>query len=212
MLRVAPVSTLLELLGTRGDSERLSQATRVGSVAFVVALTALSAQVSVSIPLTPVPLTLQPMVVLMAGLALGPRLGMASQFVYLAIGVAGLPVFAAAPLPPGVFRLLGPSGGFLMAYPFAAYLAGLLGTRGFDRRYLTSLFAMASGMVVIYAAGTVWLALFARVPGAGAAVGWPSALAMGVYPFLLADALKLVFASAVLPGVWRLLGQPDASL
>ena len=81
-------------------------------------LTAAAAQVSFSIPFTTIPFTMQPMVVLMAGLALGPRLGTMSQMLYLAAGIAGLPVFAVSlSLPMGAARLLGPSGGYLMAYP-----------------------------------------------------------------------------------------------
>ncbi len=125
-------------------------------------LTAAAAQVSIPLPFTPVPLTLQPMVVLLGGAALGSRLGMASQVLYLAAGLAGLPVFAASPLlPQGPLRLLGPTGGFLMAYPLAAFLTGWLAERGFDRRYLTSVVAMAAGLALIFACGVTWLAWFA---------------------------------------------------
>ena len=87
----------------------------------------LAAQISVPLPFTPVPFTLQPMVVLLGGAALGARLGMASQVLHLALGIAGFPVFAAsAVLPQGALRLLGPTGGYLMSYPFAAFVAGAL--------------------------------------------------------------------------------------
>ena len=77
---------------------------------------------------------------------------------YLALGVAGLPVFAASPmLPQGAARLLGPTGGYLMAYPFAAFVAGWLAERGFDRRYLTAVLAMACGLAVVFAGGVLWL-------------------------------------------------------
>ena len=93
----------------------------LASLLFVTVLTIVAAQVSVPLPFTAVPLTLQPMVVLLGGLALGSRLGSVSQILYLAAGIAGLPVFAAsAVLPPGPLRLLGPTGGYLMAYPLAA--------------------------------------------------------------------------------------------
>ena len=112
---------------------------------FVTVLTALAAQISVPLPFTPVPFTLQPMVVLLGGAALGARLGMASQVLYLPLGLAGLPVFAASPvLPQGSLRLLGPTGGFLMAYPLAAFVAGWLAERGFDRRLLDVVVAMAA--------------------------------------------------------------------
>ena len=108
---------------------------RIASLLFITVLTIVAAQISVPLPFTAVPLTLQPMVVLLGGLALGSRLGSASQILYLAAGIAGLPVFAAsAVLPPGPLRLLGPTGGYLMAYPLAAFVTGYLAERGFDRK------------------------------------------------------------------------------
>ena len=133
------------------------------SVLFFSVLTAVAAQISVPVPFTDVPLTMQPMVVLIGGLALGSRLGSASQILYVAAGIAGLPVFAAsASLPPGPLRLLGPTGGYLMAYPFAAFVTGWLAERGLDRRYAGSFVAMLAGLVLIFASGIAWLAFFAR--------------------------------------------------
>ena len=181
---------------------------QAGAVLFISALTALAAQVSFSIPFTQVPFTLQPMVVLMGGLALGPLMGMSSQVVYLAAGVVGLPVFAFDPsLPPGILRLLGPTGGYLLAYPFAAFLTGYLGARGFDRRYATSVLAMVAGLLVIYASGVSWLAWLALLGGQSAAIGLGAALAAGFYPFVLGDAVKLLFAAGVVPGLWKLFGR-----
>src|SRR5215212_11106223 len=126
--------TLLATVAARNDSRALRAAEQAGAVLFVTVLTAIAAQVSVPLPFTPVPLTFQPMVVLIGAAALGSRLGMASQVLYLALGIAGLPVFAPSPLlPQGAARLLGPTGGFLMAFPFAAFAAGWLAGRGFDR-------------------------------------------------------------------------------
>jgi biotin transport system substrate-specific component len=208
MSRTVPAAPLVQVLGARSDSPPLAFALKAGAVVFMTALTAAAAQVSVSIPFTAVPFTLQPMVVLMAGLALGPRLGMLSQVLYLASGIAGAPVFAPSPvLLPGAARLLGPTGGYLMAYPFAAALTGWLATRGLDRRYLTSVVAMLAGLAVIYAAGIVWLGLFARTPGGAAPPGLSAALAAGLYPFLLADVVKIAAAAGVMPSLWRLLGR-----
>jgi len=132
---------------------------RVLSVLFVTALTAALSQVSFPLPLTPVPFTLQPMVVLLGGAALGARLGATSQILYLMLGAAGLPVFAYAPeLPQGLLRLIGPSGGYLMAYPLAAFVTGWLAQRGMDRRVGTSILAMAAGLGVVFAGGVLWLA------------------------------------------------------
>src|SRR5438445_8064889 len=127
-----PPTTLLAVMTRDADSRTLLIAERIGAVAFITVLTAAAAQISVPLPFTPVPFTFQPMVVLLGATALGPRLGMASQILYLALGFAGLPVFAASPLlPQGAARLLGPTGGYLMAYPLAAFTAGWLAERGF---------------------------------------------------------------------------------
>ena len=171
---------------------------------FVTVLTIIAAQVSIPLPFTPVPFTFQPMVVLVGAAAVGSRLGAASQALYLALGIIGLPVFAASPvLPQGIGRLFGPTGGYLMAYPFAAFVTGLLAERGFDRRYATAVVAMVCGLAVVFAGGISWLALYARV-----AQGWSGALAAGLYPFIVADVVKLLVAAGVMPGLWWLTGLP----
>ena len=192
------------LLGTLAGRVDMSAGIKIAAVLFVSALTAAAAQISLPVPFTPVPLTLQPMVVLLGAAALGPRLGMASQIVYLAAGIAGLPVFAASPvLPQGPLRLLGPTGGYLMSYPFAAFLTGWLAERGFDRRYLTSVLAMLAGLSVIFAFGVLWLAWFARPSHAGL----DAALRAGLYPFVLVDLVKVCVAAAIMPAVWMLVGR-----
>ena len=196
----------MSLLATYADRTDMRTAIRVASVLLMATLTAAAAQVSIPLPFTPVPFTLQPMVVLRGGAALGARLGMASQVLYLAAGIAGLPVFAASPvLPHRALRLFGPTGGYLMSYPFAAFGAGWLAERGFDRRYFTSGVARALGLAVVFACGVTWLALFARPAG----VGFAAALRAGLYPFLPADIMKLFVAAAVMPAVWRLVGHRD---
>ena len=192
------------LLPTWTAGTGLPAATRVAAVLFIAAATAAGAQISVPLGFTPVPLVMQDMVVLIGGAALGSRLGMAAQVLYLLAGIAGLPVFAASPvLPQGPLRLLGPTGGYLISYPLAAFLTGYLAERGFDRRYSTSVLAMAAGLVVIFAFGVTWLAVFARP----AAVGFDAALRAGFYPFLLGDVFKIFFGAAVLPGLWKLVGR-----
>jgi biotin transport system substrate-specific component len=176
---------------------------RVAAVLFVTALTAAAAQISVPLPFTPVPFTFQPMVVLLGGALLGARLGAVSQVLYLALGLAGIPVFAAsAVLPQGPARLLGPTGGYLMAYPLAAYVTGWLAERGFDRRYLTAVVAMGAGLVVVFACGVLWLARGVSTTGGGLS----AALRAGLYPFFIADVIKLCLAASILPGLWRLTG------
>jgi biotin transport system substrate-specific component len=170
---------------------------RALAVLFVAVLTAAASQVSFPLPFTPVPFTLQPMVVLLGGAMLGARLGASAQALYLALGVAGLPVFAFAPeLPQGVWRLVGPSGGYLMAYPLAAFVTGALAQRGLDRRFHTSVLAMAAGLAVIFAGGVLWL---------GKDLGMSAAVAAGFTPFALVDAVKVVAAAAVMPAAWKVL-------
>jgi biotin transport system substrate-specific component len=189
--------TLLTALSTGAGLSDLSRAT---AVVFVSLLTIVAAQVSIPLPFTPVPFTLQPMIVLLGAAALGSRLGASAQVLYLTLGIVGMPVFAASPvLPQGVARLLGPTGGYLMSYPLAAFVAGLLAERGFDRRYLTSVAAMGAGLAIVFSFGVLWLAF--GLPH----VGLSAAIASGLVPFLPADIVKVFLAAAVLPAAWKLL-------
>ena len=183
-------TTLFDVISHRSGSLAL----RGAAVLAATAATATAAQFS--IPFEPIPFTLQPMVVLLGAAALGSRLGASAQVLYLLLGIAGLPVFAASPsLPPGLARLLGPTGGFLLAYPVAAYVTGLLAERRFDRRYLTSLLAMLAGLAVVYLGGIAGAAVAPPSVGVRAAIGL-------VAPFLVADLLKLVIAAGILPSLW----------
>ena len=195
-------STLLASLATRDDDRALRIGEQVGAVVFITVLTAVAAQISLTLPFTPVPFTFQPMVVLIGACALGGRLGMTSQVLYLLLGLAGLPVFAASPLlPQGMARLIGPTGGYLMAYPLAALVTGALAERGLDRRYLTALVAMAAGLAVIFAGGLSWLMIV--LPPAQ---GFAGALATGFTPFIAGDLIKLMVAAGVMPSLWWLTG------
>jgi len=197
--------TLLASLATRDDSRALRISERVGAVVFITAFTAVAAQVSIALPFTPVPFTFQPMVVLVGAAALGARLGMTSQILYLLLGLAGLPVFAASPLlPQGAARLLGPTGGYLLAYPLAAFVTGWLAERGFDRRYLTAVIAMAAGLAVIFAGGLSWLTVVLRP-----ADGFAGAVRAGFTPFIAGDLIKLMVAAGVMPSLWWLTGSRD---
>ncbi|HEX4566182.1 MAG TPA: biotin transporter BioY [Vicinamibacterales bacterium] len=188
------------LLTALGSGAGLSALSRVTAVVFVTLLTIVAAQVSIPLPFTPVPFTLQPMIVLLGAAALGPRLGVSAQITYLALGIAGMPVFAASPaLPQGIARLLGPTGGYLMSYPLAAFVTGYLAERGLDRRYLTSVLAMGAGLAIVFSCGVLWLAF--GVPH----VGLSAAVAAGLVPFLPADIIKVFLAATVLPATWKLL-------
>ena len=147
---------------------------------------ALGAQFALPMPGTPVPLTLQPLLVVVAGLMLGPVDAAAAMVVYLIAGAAGLPVFAPMGLP-GIARLLGPTGGYLLAYPVAAALAGVLGAG--ERRFVTRALAAEAGILVLYLGGLSQLAV---IQG-----NVETAALMGVVPFVAADAVKALLAAAV---------------
>ena len=206
-VRTARLEAPGTLLTTVAGTAAFDRGIRLFATLVVTGLTVLAAQISIPLPFTPVPFTLQPMVVLLGGAALGARLGMMSQVLYLALGMAGFPVFAASPLPQGILRLLGPTGGYLMSYPFAAFLTGALAERGFDRNYRTSVLAMGAGLAVIFACGIAWLAWFTRP----AAAGLDAALRTGLYPFLPADIIKICLAAGVMPSIWAMLGRRSTS-
>ncbi len=158
-------------------------------------LTALAAQVAIPLSWTPVPLTGQTFAVLLTGALLGSRLGALAMFAYLLEGASGLPFFAAG--GSGLQRLLlSPTSGYLLSYPAAAFVTGLLAERGWDRRFVTATVAMAIGSIIILMSGWAWLSRF---------VGPASAWAAGVAPFLVGDVIKIALAAAVLPSGWALL-------
>jgi biotin transport system substrate-specific component len=165
------------------------------------AATALAAQLEIRLPWTPVPITGQSFAVLLSGAVLGTRRALLAQLLYLAEGAAGLPVFAGG--AAGAGRLVGPSAGYLIAFPLAAAVTGALAERGWDRRFASMLAAMLLGSAVIFAFGLLWLARF--VPS-------QALLATGLLPFLPGDLIKATLAALAFPGVWRLVGRrgPDA--
>lgn len=155
------------------------------------ALIALSAQVAVPLPFSPVPVTGQTFAVLLLGAALGATRGAAAVLAYLAEGAAGLPVFAGGLAGPAV--LLGPTGGYLLGFLPAAWISGALAERGWDRRFPSTLAAMTLGDIAIFATGVPWLARF---------VGAENAIAFGLAPFLAGNAAKIVLAAGALPLAW----------
>ena len=165
--------------------------TRALGILLVVAAISLAAQFAFPIPGTPVPLTLQPMLVVLAGLLLGPVDAAAAMTAYLLLGAAGLPVFTPFGAP-GIARLLGPTGGYLLAYPVAAAVAGRL---GFNRAtYAARALAAAAGMVVLYAGGLAQLTIL---------VGFSAAAILGAKYFVAADAVKALVAAALARPVRR---------
>jgi len=165
---------------------------RTVAVTLGAAIVAVAAQVAIPLPGTPVPMTLQPLAVLVVGGLLGARLGATSLVLYLALGAAGLPVFTPYGLP-GVARLIGPTGGYLLAYPIAAFAVGALAGDG--RRWLRLSLAVLAGLVLIHLGGAAQLLILTG--GAGEAVR------LGTLPFVLGDLIKLAIATLVLRPTMR---------
>jgi len=151
------------------------------------ALVAVAAQVALPLPGTPVPMTLQPLAVLLVGGLLGPSLGAASMILYLALGAVGLPVFTPYGLP-GIARLIGPTGGYLLAYPVAAFAVGKLAGDG--RHWGRIALAVLAGLALIHLGGVAQLVI---LTGSAA-----SAVRLGTLPFVIGDLLKLGIAILVL--------------
>ena len=156
-----------------------------GIVGFAAAVAAAS-QIAIPLPWTPVPITLQPMLVILAGMLLGPVAGATSMLLYLAAGAVGLPVFT--PIgAPGIARFFGPTGGYLIAYPIAALVAGVMARR--SPTFAPRLLAGVAGIAVIYLGGITQLSLLSG--GVGRAVQ------LGVTPFAALDIVKAVIAAAI---------------
>jgi biotin transport system substrate-specific component len=189
------------LLARSLDGLEVRTPARAAAVLLAAALTAAAAQFTLVLPGTAVPFTLTPLVVMLTGAALGSRLGFAAQALYLAAGAAGAPVFAPSPLlPPGALRLIGPTGGYLMAYPVAAFATGWLAERGWDRRYVTSLVGMLAGLAIIFSGGVSWMVIGLQVAPSVAFVD-------GFARFILPDLIKAALAAMILPQAWNVLGR-----
>jgi biotin transport system substrate-specific component len=148
------------------------------------------------IPFWPVPMTMQTFVVMVIGMALGPRLGVATVALYLAQGAVGFPVFAGTPEKGvGLAYMMGPTGGYLAGFLAGAWICGALAERGWDRSWLKSGIAAAIGHAVIFGLGVLWLQSL---------IGWQKAFEFGVAPFWAATLLKTALAVAVLPPAWAL--------
>ena len=154
---------------------------------------ALAAQVSISLPFTPVPITGQTFAVVLVGASLGALLGLASLGLYLFVGALGAPVYADH--AHGWDVLTGPTGGYIVGFVLAAVLTGFLAQMRWDRHFNSAVAAMLSGNVVIYLVGLPWLA--AKID-----TGLEDTLEAGLYPFVVGDLFKLYLAGALLPAAW----------
>jgi biotin transporter BioY len=190
---VAKNETLLEAALAPLDFVR-----QVGLVIGFSLLTALSAQIV--IPVGPIPITGQTFAVLLTGALLGSRLGAISMIVYLLEGASGLPFFKGG--FGGIAHLMGPSGGYLVAFPAAAYITGAFAEHGWDRKFLTAAAAMAIGLIVIMLSGWLWFSLVMKTSPA-------TTLFTTVLIFIPGDIIKISLAAAVLPSGWKLLKRQD---
>jgi biotin transporter BioY len=190
-MSIAKNETLLEVALAPFDVVR-----QVGLVIGFSLLTALSAQIV--IPIGPIPITGQTFAVLLTGALLGSRLGAITMIVYLIEGASGLPFFRGG--LAGIAHLMGPTGGYLIAFPAAAFITGAFAEHGWDRRFLTAAAAMAIGSVVIMLSGWAWFTLLMHASPL-------IALYDTVIKFIPGDIIKILLAAAVLPTGWKLVGQ-----
>jgi len=162
-------------------------------------LTAAAAQAEIRLPWTPVPISGQTFAVLLSGVVLGARRAFLAQMLYLFEGACGLPVFSGG--AAGALVMAGPTGGYLVAFPFAAFVTGVLAERAWDRRPLTMFLAMLLGSTVIFALGLAQLSRF--VPS-------ERLLALGLAPFVIGDVVKSALAALAFPFAWKLVRRLEA--
>ena len=149
-----------------------------------------------TIHIGPIPITGQTFAVLLTGMLLGSRLGAAAVIAYLIEGAIGLPFFAGG--GAGLVRFLGPTAGYLVAFPAAAFIVGAFAEHGWDKRYPTAVAAMAIGSAIIFLGGWAWFAILTNTSPV-------AAFKLAVLPFLLGDVIKIALGAAVLPTGWALL-------
>jgi biotin transport system substrate-specific component len=166
----------------------------IGATAFVAAC----AHISLPLPFTPIPLTLQNFAVIMVGMALGPVAGFSAMVLYLAEGALGLPVFTPSGGPGGMAHLLGPNGGFLFSYPLAAATAGwvIRALKPLTTRFRSALVAGAAATLPIFLLGAGWFALYARH---SVSATWSLAVA----PFVPGEIVKITAAAAIFSSIQR---------
>src|ERR671926_1317552 len=169
----------------------LDSARTAGLVIVFSLFIAASAQFAIQIG--PVPITGQTFAVLLTGALLGSRLGAAAVIAYLIEGALGLPFFAGG--GAGIVRFFGPTGGYLVAFPAAAFMVGAFAEHGWDKRYPTAVAAMAIGSAIIFLAGWAWYAVLTNTPPV-------VAFQLAVLKFLPGDVIKIALAAAVLPTGW----------
>ena len=178
-----------------GAARRVKQAVLV-----VLGIAALAIAAKIKVPMWPVPVTMGTFAVLTIGAAYGPRLGLTTILGYMAVGALGFDVFAGSSAEKaGLEYMMGGTGGYLLGYVLATLALGFAARRGMDRSVPGMALAMLVGNALIYVPGLLWL---------GQLYGWDKPiLEWGFTPFIIGDALKLVLAALIVPGVWKLVGR-----
>ena len=185
------IADVIRPAGTR--SSWIYDAALVAGFSLVIAL---CAQVAIPLPFTPVPVTLQTLAVLMAGCLLGSGRGALAVLAYLGEGFAGLPVFSGG--TSGISHLLGPTGGYLLGFVAAAFVAGLFAERGAARSRLGTLMMLIVGNIVLYVPGVLWLGVY---------TGMDRAVSLGFLPFVVGDLLKTAAGWGLLSGLSLVTGK-----
>ena len=192
-VKISRTSWIETLVLKNSAKEHFSQLTNFVIIVICSLLLILSAKIKVD--LYPVPMTLQPLAVLLIAMLCGRNISVAAVSLYLFQGMVGIPVFAYG---GGLPYLLGPTGGFLFGFLFASIIIGELADRGWGKSHLKSVIAMLLGLIVIYAFGIFQLS---------ALKGFDFAIINGFKPFIVGDLYKLILAALVIPQIWKLVNK-----
>ena len=192
-IKISRISWIETLVLKNSANEQFSQLTNFVTVVICSLLLILSAKIKVD--LYPVPMTLQPLAVLMIAMLCGRNISVSAVSLYLFQGMVGIPVFAYG---GGLPYLLGPTGGFLFGFLFASMIIGELADRGWGKQNFKSVLTMLLGLIIIYAFGILQLSILK---------GFDFAIINGLKPFIVGDLYKLILASLVLPQIWKLVSK-----
>ena len=192
-VKISRISWIETLVLKNSAKEHFSQLTNFVTVVICSLLLILSAKIKVD--LYPVPMTLQPLAVLLIAMLCGRNIAVATVSLYLFQGMIGIPVFAYG---GGLPDLLGPTGGFLFGFLFASIIIGELADRGWGKSHFKSVFAMLIGLIVIYTFGIFQLSVLK---------GFDFAIINGFKPFIVGDLYKLLLAAFILPQIWKLINK-----
>ncbi|GCE19045.1 biotin transporter BioY [Dictyobacter kobayashii] len=197
-MAIAPRTTLIDYVSPAAPSRSTALLKDGALVVGTSLLMTLAAKASFHVPFSPIPFTLQTLVVMLAAATLGSRRGALAMLLYLIEGASGLPVFASG--GGFLYLILSPSAGYLWSYPLAAFAVGYLCERGLDRKFSTSILAMLPGTCIIYALGVSWLAVVAHL-------NLQQAIVAGMLPYIPFDLAKMVIAAILMPVAWLLVNR-----